>query len=60
MRRPQKHDFHFQGISLHRLDISGFLSLAIIFAFVAWAFSVDVAALTGACFLVGWLIGKVA
>ena len=42
-----------------RLDTSGFLSLAIIFAFVAWAFSVDVAALTGACFLVGWLVGKV-
>lgn len=58
MRRPQKRDFHFQGIRVRRLDISGFMSLAIIFAFVAWAFSVDIAALTSTCFLVGWLIGK--
>jgi hypothetical protein len=60
MRRPQKRDFHFQGIRLGRLDVSGFLCLAVIFSFVAWAFSVDSAALIGTCFLVGWLVGKAA
>ena len=57
-RISKRRDFHFHGIHWKRADSAAWLAMAIIFLFLVLTGTVELGAVAGATFVMGWLAAK--